>query len=132
MREIQFAVPDFPPAKSEAKSMLAVGHGHAPRVMALLRAAREAVGDAAQPLFPTEPLGLELIVESLDQPLSDATNYLGGVADVLEAKGRRGALPHLAELESIALYNDDHQLQIVQYRWYRGSAAGYTVRAWVR
>ncbi len=90
--------------------MLAVGHGHAPRVTALLRAAREAVGDAAQPLFPTEPLGLELIIQSLDPPPSDATNYLGGVADVLEAKGRRGAVPHLAEFESAALYNDDRQL----------------------
>ncbi len=56
MREIQFTVPGFPPIKNEAKSMLAAGHGDAPRVMMLLRTALEAFGDATQPLFPVEPL----------------------------------------------------------------------------
>lgn len=97
MREVQFTVPGFPPIKNEAKSMLAAGHGDAPRVMMLLRAAHEAIGDAIQPLFSVEPLGLELSLESEHEPPADATNFLGGVADVLEAKGRRGALPHLAD-----------------------------------
>lgn len=92
--------------------MLAAGHGDAPRVMILLRAAREAVGDAIQPLYPVESLGLELGLESQHER-ADATNFLGGVADVLEAKGRRGALPHLADLESVALYDNDRQLQVV-------------------
>jgi len=97
MLEVQFSVSDYPPAKNEAKSMLAAGHVHAPRVLALLRAASEAAGGATQPLFPTGPLGLELRLESENEPPSDATNYLGGVADVLEEKGRRGALAHLGD-----------------------------------
>lgn len=132
MREIRITVAGSPPAKNEAKSMLAAGHVHQPRVMALLLAAREALGDHAEPAFPTGPLGLELTIESPDEPLADATNFLGGVADVLEAKGRRGALPHLADLASVAVYGNDQQLQLVQYRWDRASEARYTVRVWAR
>jgi hypothetical protein len=50
VREIGFSVAGYPPAKNEAKSMLAAGHMYADRVLVLLQAARGAVGDAAQPL----------------------------------------------------------------------------------
>ena len=53
MPEINLSVAGFPPAKNEAKSMLAAEHGQKDRVLALLQAASEAVGDAEQPLFPT-------------------------------------------------------------------------------
>ncbi|MBV9093813.1 MAG: hypothetical protein JO132_08060 [Streptosporangiaceae bacterium] len=88
MREITIRVLGYPPAKNEAKSMLAVGYVHAERVVALLRAANDEarLGDAAI-YFPDESLGLELIVMSPAPPPSDATNYLGGVADVPEDKG---------------------------------------------
>lgn len=42
MDEVLLHVNDLPPAKNEAKSMLALGHGHASRVLALLQAARDA------------------------------------------------------------------------------------------
>lgn len=88
--------------------MLAAGHVHAGRVLALLRVANDEarLGDTAL-YFPDESLGLELIVTSPAPPPSDATNYLGGVADVLEDKQHRGALPHLGELAGFALYGND-------------------------
>lgn len=52
MPEISFSVAGLPPAKNEAKSMLAPGHVYAKRVLALLRAARDVVGETNQPLFP--------------------------------------------------------------------------------
>ena len=89
MREIAIRVSGYPPAKNEAKSMLAAGHVYADRVLALLQAASDEarLGHTAI-YFPDESLGLELIVTSLAPPPSDATNYLGGVADVLEQLSR--------------------------------------------
>ena len=130
MREISFEVADYPPAKSEAKSMLAGGHVHAGRVLALLEAARVAIGDDPQPLFPTDALGLEVVLETPTQPPSDATNYLGGIADVLEAKGHRGNLEHLGDLAFVALYTKDRQIQEVHYRWLRRVDRRYRVRLW--
>src|SRR5882724_11838830 len=95
MREITIEMTGYPPAKNEAKSMLAAGHIYAERVMALLSAARKAAGPDPKVYFPDVPLGLELVVTSAAPPPSDATNYLGGVADVLEDKGSRGDLAHL-------------------------------------
>jgi hypothetical protein len=105
MREITIRVSGYPPAKNAAKSILAVGHVHAEGVLALLRAANDATrfGDTAI-YFPDESLGLELIVTSPAPPPSDAANYLGGVADVLEDKQHRGDLPHLGEPAGFALY----------------------------
>jgi hypothetical protein len=56
MREITIRVSGYPPAKNEAKSMLAAGHVHAERVLALLRVANEEarLGDTAL-YFPTSP-----------------------------------------------------------------------------
>jgi hypothetical protein len=50
----------------------------APRLLSRIGPAERAV------YFPDESLGLELILASPAPPPSDATNYLGGVADVLE------------------------------------------------
>jgi hypothetical protein len=90
IRDIAFTVSGYPPAKNEAKSMLAAGHMYAERVLALLRAAQPLVADSDGPLFADQSLGLELVLFGPAPPPSDATNYLGGVADVLEAKAQRG------------------------------------------
>jgi hypothetical protein len=61
----------------------------------------------------------------------DATNYLGGIADVLEDKSRRGAaIQHLGELADVWLYRNDRQIKRVTYREEEG-IHGYqvTVRA---
>jgi hypothetical protein len=60
---------------------------------------------------------LELILMSPAPPPSDATNYLGGVADVLEDKKRRGDLAHLGELADFTLYGNDRQFHEVRYQW---------------
>lgn len=78
MREIRITIAGLPPAKNEAKSMLAAGHVHQPRVMALLLSAREALGDHAEPAFPTGPLGLELTIESPEEPLADPPTSWAG------------------------------------------------------
>lgn len=128
--EVAFVVDGWPPAKNEAKSMLAAGHPHAERVLHLLQAAAIATGTWRSPTFGSDALGLKLIVRSPAEPPSDATNYLGGVGDVLEVKERRGALGHLGELSDVALYLNDRQIQEVHYRWERASAMRYSVRVW--
>ena len=55
--EVEFEVADLPPAKNEAKSMLAEGHPHLGRVLLLLRAVREAGGDKSPPIFRGSPWG---------------------------------------------------------------------------
>ena len=110
--------------------MLAAGHLYAERVLRLLRAAEVAVGGRRSPVFGGDAVGFELVVFSPAEPPSDATNYLGGVGDVLEAKDRRGALPHLGKLVAVALYVNDRQIHEVLYRWERGSATRYSVRFW--
>ena len=132
MREITIEVRGYPPAKNEAKSMLAVGHVHAERALALLRAAKSEAGPGPAVYFPDVSLGLELIVASPAPPPSDATNYLGGVADVLEDKRHRGDLPHLGELAHFALYRNDRQFHDVRYRWEHGPDVRYQVHIWER
>ncbi len=72
---------------------------------------------------------MEVTLRSLGPPPSDATNYLGGVADVLEAKGHRGRLDHLGPLAAVALYDNDRQIREVHFRHEPG-AEGYVVRLW--
>ncbi len=88
MAETSWTVVGLPPVKNEAKSLPAAGHGHADRVVALLEAARAATRSGGWVPTGAESLGLELVVFAPVDPPSDATNYLGGVVDVLEAKLR--------------------------------------------
>lgn len=132
MEQVAFTVLGLPPVKNEATSMLAGGHPHADRVISLLRAARDAVGDTTEAVFPQQLLGIELILEGPTPPPSDATNYLGGVGDVLETKTHRGALGHLGDLAGVALYGNDRQIQEVRYRWEQRPQQRYHLRLWVR
>jgi hypothetical protein len=127
--EIRFEVTGLPPAKAEAKSMLSPGHSHAGRVRALLEGAAAAV--EAQGWAPTtEPVGLSVEIRATpNDGVWDATNYLGGIADVLQDKRRldmasRAALGDLAE---VALYVDDRQIKAIDYRLARGTALSYAV-----
>lgn len=81
-------------------------------------------------LFGSRPIGLELTVESPAEPLIDATNFLGGVGDVLEAKSRRGPLEHLGDLAKVGLYENDLQIHEVRYRWQKTPEVHYLVRLW--
>lgn len=103
-REITLNVNDRPPAKNEAKSILAPDHTHAERVARLLQTAQQAIGEAGVAVpFGRRPIGLELTVLSPEEPVADATTFLGGVGDVLEVKSRRGALEHLGSLVNVGL-----------------------------
>lgn len=132
MDEMSLVVDGFPPVKNEAKSLLAAGHPHAQRVVALLEAAAQGLEEHQWRVQPSDSLGLELVLVSPGPPPSDATNYLGGVGDVLEDKSRRGELPHLGKLAATAWYANDRQIHEVQYRWEVGAPTGYRLRVWVR
>ena len=133
MSEIEIRVDGWPPAKSEARSMFAAGHPHASRVRELLEAARGAVRDQPWELLEHRPVGLEVVVVEPEgqAPPSDATNYLGGVADVLQADRLNADLGHLGDLGDFALYANDRQIREVRYRVERGERPRYQVRVWV-
>src|SRR5687767_15137282 len=98
--ELEFSVDGLPPAKSEAKSMLGNGHPHEPRVRRLLEAALATINARRFAGFGDRLIALDVVLRCPGDPRSDAMNYLGGIADVLEAKGRRGNLAHLGDLAS--------------------------------
>ncbi len=132
MSEVSWTVAGLPPVKSEAKSLLSAGHVHADRVVALLQAARSAVHSSRWTATTGESLGLELVVFAPGEPPSDATNYLGGVGDVLEDKSHRGELAHLEDLASVWLYKNDRRIHEVRYRWQLDADTRYEVRLWTR
>lgn len=57
----------------------------------------------------------------------DATNYLGGIADVLEQKSHRVAIDHLADLEQVWLYKNDRQIKQVTYKEVAADQVEYRV-----
>ena len=77
-------------------------------------------------------MGLEVVVVALDRsPPSDATNYLGGVADVLQATRTNADVSHLGGAASASLYINDGQIREVRYSVEEGDEPGYRVRVWV-
>jgi hypothetical protein len=128
VNQISFNVAGFPPAKGEAISIFGPGHSHAPRVRLLLEAAKQAL--AEQGFVPIEhgSVGLDVVVGApATQPAWDATNYLGGIADVLENKSSRGTLEHLGDLAGVWLYRNDRQIKQISYREAQASVAGYKI-----
>jgi hypothetical protein len=130
-QQISFSVKGYPPAKNEALSLLGARHPHAERVARLLEAALvESKRSGFDGLGP-RPIGLELVVSCpRDSNRSDATNYLGGVGDVLEGKAHRGALDHLGELAGVSLYDNDRQIEVVSYVWRDAAMPSYSVLFW--
>lgn len=45
-------------------------------------------------------------------------------------KAQRGELPHLGELRSVALYDNDRQIEEIRYRWEDAAERSYSVRLW--
>jgi hypothetical protein len=130
VNEISFEVDGFPPAKNEALSMLGPAHPHAARVIRLLQAAQLATSGSGFRPF-AGPIGLKVTLYApTDQHPWDATNYLGGIADVLEDKSKRGILQHLQNLHHVALYPNDRQIREVHYRQMTGPAPRYRVGIW--
>jgi hypothetical protein len=109
--------------------MLGAGHSHAPRVFELIRAAKEALQHSGFVPADGSPVALDVVVHAPPgKDPWDVTNYLGGVADVLEEKSRRGTLDHLDELRHVWVYRNDRQIKEISYRQLEASDAYYTVR----
>lgn len=125
---ITVEVNDLPPAKNEALSVLSPHHRHAPRVRLLLEGALNARDEQEFVPIDEGPIALDVVLRAdPTQPPWDATNYLGGIADVLEDKSRRGTLPHLGDLADVWLYRNDRQLKEITYREVTSTRSGYTV-----
>jgi hypothetical protein len=125
---ISFQIPGHPPAKNEAQSIFGAGHPHVPRVRLLLDTARCALQQEDFTPITKGPVGLDVIVHApAGQEPWDATNYLGGIADVLEDKSRRGTLDHLGDLTSTWLYRNDRQIKEITYRQTPSAHLSYTV-----
>ncbi len=108
--EISFKVVGLPPIKDGTNSVFGPDHDHAPRVRSLLDAAQQSLAEqpAFVPIEKEHDVMLRVVVRApRNHLLSDATNYLGGIADVLEDKSRRGPLPHLGVLAGVWLYRSD-------------------------
>jgi hypothetical protein len=118
----------WPPKKNEAKSLFAVGHVQADKVRALLEAAQDAIQrDGWSPA--TGEVALELTICCPGRPDGDATNFLGGVADVLQTKVSPNVdLTHLGGLAAIGLYLDDRQISRISYRELPAAEVSYLVR----
>ena len=72
-----------------------------------------------------------VFTDALGGPPSDATNYLGGVADVLQADRRNVDLGHLGDIASISLYWNDEQIREISYSVEVGEGPSYRVRVWL-
>lgn len=118
MEQFTVRIVGSPPAKNEARSRLAAGHPHADTVRQLLEEVGAAVpAGSARVHFGPHPIALEVRAWSPDRPRTDATNILGGVADVLESKVHRGALSHLGEPADVALHDNDRQIEQAASVW---------------
>lgn len=119
---IRFTIKGRPPSKAGSGSPLGATSKHRNRVVALLEAAGEEMRRIGFEGFGNARVRLEVEVRTgLGEPPWDATNLLGGIADVLDSKAHKqiaqpGMLEHLGELVHIALYDDDRQIQEVSYR----------------
>jgi hypothetical protein len=75
-------------------------------------------GDIRLDVTLTAPTGLRL---------PDATNMLGGIGDVLQARVTGADVEHLGPLGSVACYQDDAQIREIHYRRREGPELAYAV-----
>ena len=127
MTNISLSVEGWPPKKNTAKSLFAGGHPDSLCVLNLLRKVKEALGDSEWNPIERRQIGLELVMaETPDGLPGDATNYLGGIADVLQANRTNADISHLGDLAQASLYYDDrpyifpNRHQKLRYSWVIG------------
>jgi hypothetical protein len=127
---ITFDVHGLPPLKNQALSIFSAGHRQAGRVRALLEAACAAAQRTGWTAL-ADPVALDVVLRRPPGHRSgDATNFLGGIGDVLQDKRRSPAvsLAHLGVLVDVALFVDDRQIRQLSYREEPADEPGYTVR----
>ena len=120
-------------AKSEARSIFSPKSSQRSAVEALLEAAGRHSSVGPWNRLESRPIGPELVVLTMrGHPPGDATNYLGGVADTLQANRVGASLDHFGALAGVSLYADDSQIRWVDYAVEpQSSYIGYRVRIWV-
>ena len=128
--QITLQVHGDPPVKDGTDSVFGSNHRHGPRVLSLLEAARQALEE--QPHFIPVRDGYVALDVVVYAPASgapgDATNYLGGIADVLEEKeSHRVSIDHLGPLAKVWLYWRDTQIKQVSYREVASDRMAYRV-----
>ena len=125
--ELTVELAGLPPAKG-SQAPLSVDHPHIQRTRALLDAIRSSLPTDFKPL--ARSIGLELTVRTPSPHQAwDATNYLGGVADVLQDKSRFD-LVHLGALAAVSVYENDRVIREVRYQHERSDKVGYRLRIW--
>ncbi len=132
MMELNLEIEGLPPAKDSSLSIFNTEHGHHQRVINLLKQVQQTLKNSQW--NPTErgQIGLELVVsESPTGIPGDAINYLGGIADVLQANRRNVDISHLHDLVDVSLYYDDRQIRQVRYDVQVSDNQMYRVRVWV-
>jgi hypothetical protein len=116
---------EIPPAKGEAKSMLAQAHPQRRRAHRLLEEAAAAMHDCE---VITGDIALDVTITARKgDRLPDATNMLGGLADVLQARTTGADVDYLGPLASVACSHDDAQIREIQYRRLERDEVGYRV-----
>lgn len=125
--ELTVQLDGLPPAKG-GRAPLSANHPHLQRTRALLQAVRSLLPSGFKPLSTSVGLELTLRTPSARQAW-DATNYLGGIADVLQNKDRRD-LAHLGELSTVSVYENDRVIREVRYQHERSDRVGYRLRIW--
>jgi hypothetical protein len=126
--EVEFEVGGvLPPIKNEALSLFNEKHGCREQVIALLTAAAAAMA-GRQPLTAPVRLGVEIYCP--DRGHGDATNYLGGICDVLQASAFKQSIVYLQEagLADVSVFEDDRQVKAIEYKETIGTKKGYRVR----
>lgn len=120
---IVIRVPGLPPCK-QIHSVVSAAHPHRDRVSALLVAASSVLPSGFIPLRGPVSLSVTLYSPTAAPP-GDVTNFLGGIADVLQW---RANAPSLGELAAVAVYQDDLQIRRVAFEQTRAEELRYELR----
>ncbi|MCB0827138.1 MAG: hypothetical protein KDC26_13220 [Armatimonadetes bacterium] len=115
-RVIEIEVEGQPPIKGEALSLMSPRHKQSDRVVALLSAVQRLKSLNNFTDFGYYLIRLEVEVRCTTlPPKGNATNYLCGISDVLQARKPQG-IDHLGELAGLSLFDNDRQNSKVTYR----------------
>lgn len=120
---IVIRVSGLPPCK-QLHSVLSAAHPHRDRVNALLAATSRVLPTGFVPLRGPVSVAVTLYSPTAAPP-GDVTNFLGGIADVLQSKANA---PSLGELAAVAVYQDDLQIRRVAFEQVRAEELSYELR----
>lgn len=128
--QVEFSVAGLPPTKNEALSLFNPTHGQHAAVIRLLEAARAATDSSSFRPY-TKIVGMGVLIETATgRAPADATNYLGGIGDVLQSRGKKALSRQYGQLAEVALFEDDSLIRELRYGERAGPVTQYFVRVW--